>query len=120
MGVVWAVALTGLVCLLMALVVLDRIGFAVSGRSWLPWRRNKRTQAVLATGFDEVTALFYATKHYELEQRKTEFVLREDSDDGAPRRFGLDLDGGRPVITVDTPADPKDGYPAAPLNTGGA
>ena len=97
----WALALAGLVFLLMALVVLDRIGFAVSGHSWLPWRRHKRTQAALATGLDQVTALFYATKHFELEQRKTEYMLRDDTDDGAPRRFRLDLDHDRPTFVVD-------------------
>lgn len=85
MGVVWALALAGLVCLLMALVVLDRVGFAVSGHSWLPWRRHQRTQAALATGLDQVTALFYGTKHAELDQRRTEYVLREETEQGSPR-----------------------------------
>lgn len=101
------VSLLGLVCLLMALAVLDRIGLAANGRSWLPWRRNERAQAVLAIGLDQVTALFYATKHYELEQRKTEFMLRDDSDDGAPRPFRLDLDHGQPTFFV----EPRRGAP---------
>lgn len=99
--VVWALAVTGVVCVLMLLVVLDQLGFRVAGRSWLPWRRGKRTRVVLSTGLDQVTALFYATKHYELDQRKTEYMLRDDSDDGAPRKFRLDLAHGEPTFVVD-------------------
>ncbi len=106
MGVVWMLALAGLVCLLMTLALLDRLGFAFSGRSWLPWRRDSRAHAVLATGLDQVTALFYATKHYELDQRKTESMLRDDSTDGAPRRFRLDLDHDRPTMIMDSPVRP--------------
>ena len=106
MGVVWTLALAGLVCLLMTLALLDRLGFAFSGRSWLPWRRGSRAHAVLATGLDQVTALFYATKHYELDQRKAEFMLRDDSTDGAPRPLRLDLDHGKPTMVMDSSARP--------------
>ena len=112
MGIIWALSLAAVVCLLMALAVLDRVGFAVSGRSWLPWRRHKRTQAALATGLDQVTALFYATKHFELEQRKTEYMLRDDTAEGAPRRFRLDLAGDRPTFVVD-PSDSAGPRPSA-------
>jgi hypothetical protein len=105
-GIIWAVSLVTLVCLLMALVVLDQLGFKVAGRSWLPWRRGERTRAAMETGVDQVTALFYATKHYELEQRKTEFMLREDTEDGVPGRFRLDLDGDVPVFLVNTGRSP--------------
>jgi hypothetical protein len=99
--VVWAVLVTGAVLSLMALVVLDQLGFAVLGRSLLPWRRRSRTRAALAVGTDQITALFYATKHHELEQRATEAVLREDAGDAAPRRLRLDLDTDRPTLVVD-------------------
>ncbi len=91
MAEIWAVALVAVVCLLMALVVLDAVGFAGSGRSWLPWRRNRRTRVVLETGLDQVTALFYATKHYELDQRRTEIMLRDEVTDRAPDRLRFDL-----------------------------
>jgi hypothetical protein len=106
MGIVWAVSLVTLVCLLMALVVLDQLGFKVAGRSWLPWRRGQRTRAAMETGVDQVTALFYATKHYELEQRKTEFMLRDDAEDGAPGRFRLELNSGVPTFVVNTSGSP--------------
>jgi hypothetical protein len=84
MGFFWAMSIPGLACLLMVLAALERLGIWFSGRSWLPWRRPKRNTVVSATGFDQVTALFYATKHYELEHRNTELMLRDDADDGAP------------------------------------
>lgn len=47
-----------------------------------------------------MTALFSATKHHELAQRRTEQMLREDEGDGAPRAFRL-VDGeSGPTITV--------------------
>lgn len=96
--VVWAVLVTGAVLSLMALVVLDQLGFAVLGRSLLPWRRRSRTRAALAVGTDQITALFYATEHHGL--RATEAVLREDAGDAAPRRLRLDLDTDRPTLVV--------------------
>ncbi len=92
MGWVWAMSLPGLVCLLVAVAALERLGLWFGGRSWVPWRRHRTRATVSATAFDEVTALFYATKHHELEQRRTEFVLREDPGAADPRRFRLDLD----------------------------
>jgi hypothetical protein len=100
MGFFWAMSIPGLACLLVVLAALERLGIWFSGRSWLPWRRPKQNAVVSATGFDQVTALFYATKHYELEHRNTELMLRDDADDGAPRRFRLDLDHDRPTVVV--------------------
>ncbi|MFC4942497.1 DUF6191 domain-containing protein [Pseudonocardia sp. GCM10023141] len=91
MGLVFAMTLPGLACLLVVLAALERIGVVLSGRSWVPWRRRKPREMVSSTGFDQVTALFYATKHYELEHRSSELMLREDPADGAPGRLRLDL-----------------------------
>ncbi|WP_098959806.1 hypothetical protein [Pseudonocardia sp. N23] len=88
MGAIWALAVAGVVLLLMSLAVADHVGHNVNGRSWLPWRRHRTTRVTLATGLDQVTALFYATKHYELDQRKTEIMLRDDT-----------LDADRPPAT---------------------
>ncbi|MCW0213020.1 MAG: DUF6191 domain-containing protein [Pseudonocardia sp.] len=105
-GQIWALSSAFVVCGLMALVVLDRVGVAVSGRSWLPWRRHRRTQAALGSGMDQVVALFYATKHHELDQRRAEYLLRDESDDGAPRRFTLGPERERPTIVVPS-TDPE-------------
>jgi Family of unknown function (DUF6191) len=56
----------------------------------VPARRARVRGAASATGLDELTALFYATKHYEMEQRRTELVLREDTGDADRLRFDLD------------------------------
>lgn len=100
MGVLWAMSLPGLACLLVVLAALERLGLWATGRSWLPWRRTRSTADVSATGFDQLTALFYATKHYELEQRRTELVLPDHVSDAAPRAFTLDLDHGRPTMVL--------------------
>lgn len=105
MGVLWAMSLPGLACLLVVLAALERLGLWFTGRSWLPWRRRRSTATVSAAGFDELAALFYATKHHELEQRKTELVLPDSADDGAPWRLRLDLDHERPTLLATTPPD---------------
>lgn len=94
--------LPGLACLLVLLAALERLGLWATGQSWLPWRRNRRATPASAAGLDEMTALFYGTKHLELEQRRTELMLRDDADDAAPRRLRLDLGpGGEPTLIVD-------------------
>ncbi|WP_380281399.1 DUF6191 domain-containing protein [Kitasatospora purpeofusca] len=55
-------------------------------------------RGVGATATEELHALLYPGKRAQLEQRRVELVLREDEHDGAPRRTGIDLAGGRAVI----------------------
>ncbi|MFE5584881.1 DUF6191 domain-containing protein [Kitasatospora sp. NPDC056531] len=51
-----------------------------------------------ATATEELHALLYPSKRVQLEQRRIELVLRDDEHDGAPKRTGIDLAGGRVVI----------------------
>ncbi|ARF77542.1 DUF6191 domain-containing protein [Kitasatospora aureofaciens] len=51
-----------------------------------------------ATATEELHALLYPSKRVQLEQRRIELVLRDDEHDGAPKRTGIDLAGGRAVI----------------------
>ncbi|MFF2123123.1 DUF6191 domain-containing protein [Kitasatospora sp. NPDC058184] len=51
-----------------------------------------------ATATEELHALLYPSKRVQLEQRRVELVLRDDEHDGAPKRTGIDLAGGRAVI----------------------
>ncbi|MFB7909968.1 DUF6191 domain-containing protein [Kitasatospora sp. NPDC056076] len=51
-----------------------------------------------ATATEELHALLYPGKRAQLEQRRVELVLRDDEHDGAPKRTGIDLAGGRAVI----------------------
>ncbi|MBC2878206.1 MULTISPECIES: DUF6191 domain-containing protein [Streptomyces] len=47
-----------------------------------------------ATATEELHGLMYPGKRAQLEQRRVELVLRDDEQDGAPRRTGIDLDAG--------------------------
>ncbi|WP_424889308.1 DUF6191 domain-containing protein [Streptomyces sp. XH2] len=51
-------------------------------------------RGVGATATEELHALVYPSKRVQLEQRRIELVLRDDEQDGAPRRTGVDLDAG--------------------------
>ncbi|MFE6050689.1 DUF6191 domain-containing protein [Kitasatospora sp. NPDC056446] len=51
-------------------------------------------RGVGATATEELHALLYAGKRVQLEQRRIELVLRDDENDGAPPRTGIDLDAG--------------------------
>lgn len=84
-------SLPGLVCLLVLLVALERLGLWFGRRSWLPWRRraSDRPELSAPAGLDEFAAWLYAGKRVELRQRNTELMLRDDAEDGAPR-FGYD------------------------------
>ena len=103
MGWVFAMSLPGLACLLVVLAAVERFGLWATARSRLPWRKGRTGTPASATGVDELTALFYATKHYELEHRRTELVLRDEAGDGDPRRFRLDLDRDVPAAVVPAP-----------------
>jgi hypothetical protein len=51
-----------------------------------------------AVATEELHALLYPGKRAQLEQRQVELVLRDDEQDGAPKRTGIDLAAGRAVI----------------------
>ncbi len=98
MAFILFMTIPGLVLLLVALVAVDRMGLAANRRLRLPWRREESGRPVSAAGIDEMQALFYATKRYELDQRRTSLMLRDEESDGAPPRSRVDLDGGTAVI----------------------
>lgn len=106
MGVLFALTLPGLVCLLVLLVALERLGLWANRRSWLPWRRRAdstgpQSLPLSGTGFEEVDAFFTGAKRAELEERHSRSMLREEEADGAPPRTVVDLDAG--VVTVVPP-----------------
>ncbi|MEX2982766.1 DUF6191 domain-containing protein [Streptomyces sp. C36] len=66
-------------------------------QGWLPGRpagRGSGARGVGATATEELHALIYPSKRVQLEQRRIELVLRDDEQDGAPKRTGIDLDSG--------------------------
>jgi Family of unknown function (DUF6191) len=99
-GVLVALTLPGLVCLLVLLVALERFGLWVNRRSWLPWRRSARSSGpqsmpLSGTGFEEVDAFFTGAKRAEMEERHSRSLLRDEEGYGAPPRPLVDLDRGR-------------------------
>jgi Family of unknown function (DUF6191) len=103
-GLLWAMSLPGLVCLLVLLVALERFGLWAGRRSWLPWRRRADRPELYAAGLDEFAASFHPGKRLELRQRNAELMLRDDTADGAPLR--IDLDAGTVILSLDKPRTP--------------
>lgn len=100
MGLLFALTLPGLVCLLVALVALERFGLWANRRSWLPWRRatdssGSQSLPLSEAGFEEVAAMLTGAKRAELEERHSRSMLRQEETDGAPPRPLVDLDRGK-------------------------
>ncbi|MCS7484547.1 DUF6191 domain-containing protein [Umezawaea endophytica] len=102
MGTLFALSLPGLVCLLFLLAVGERLVRRVR-------RRRGGAPVLSGAAFDQVTLLFYATKQAELDQRRTESMLRDEEDGAAPPRGPVDLDRG--VVRL-SPAAPRRRPPA--------
>jgi uncharacterized protein DUF6191 len=90
-GFVFAMTLPGLVLLLLAVAAVDQLLLRALGRGVVPWRRDTQ---VSATGFDLLHAALSPGKADELAQRRTEDLVRDDEEDGAPPRSEIDLDAG--------------------------
>ncbi|MEU4806865.1 DUF6191 domain-containing protein [Actinosynnema sp. NPDC023587] len=93
MGVIFAMSVPGLAVLLFALA---------TGEKLVQWaRRREGHHAVVSqTGLDEFTLMLYGTKLAELDQRRTEVMLRDEEEDGAPPHDrAIDLDSGAVRLT---------------------
>lgn len=91
-AMLFVLTLPGLVVLLVAVAAVERFG------RWLPWRRGRAP--VSATGFDELTACFYAGKRIELEQRRAEVIMCVDQHDSARPHHRIELRDGVAVYHV--------------------
>jgi hypothetical protein len=91
MGFVFAMTLPGLVLLLLAVAAVDQLLLRTRARGTVPWRRDAQ---VSSTGFDLLGAALSPGKADDLAQRRTEELVRDDEDDGAPPRSRVDLDAG--------------------------
>ncbi|MFD5434884.1 DUF6191 domain-containing protein [Kitasatospora sp. NPDC127067] len=74
-----------------------------SGRpGWLCRRLTTRPRSggpgLGATATEELHAFFNANKRVQIEQRRTQLVMRDDDHAGAPPRTGIDLAGGTAVV----------------------
>ncbi|MFB7125577.1 DUF6191 domain-containing protein [Kitasatospora sp. NPDC056273] len=69
---------------------------------WLCRRLTTRTRrsglGLGATATEELHAFFNANKRVQIEQRRTQLVLRDDDHAGAPPRLGVDLGAGTAVV----------------------
>ncbi|MEV4927362.1 DUF6191 domain-containing protein [Streptomyces roseoverticillatus] len=102
------VMMVGLLCMTVLVIVpftLASARYVVlrSGRpAWLRRRLAARTPhggvGLGATVTEELHAFLNANKRVTMEQRQTELVLRDDTQDGAPPRMGVDLDAGTAVV----------------------
>ncbi|MEU1312657.1 DUF6191 domain-containing protein [Streptomyces cinnamoneus] len=82
---------------LFLLAALRKSAQLAQHRGWLPGRlagSAPGARGAGATATEELHALVYPSKRVQLEQRRIELVLRDDEQDGAPRRTGIDLDAG--------------------------
>ena len=91
MGLVFAMTFPGLVVLLFVIAALDLVLLRVRGRGLVPWRRDR---VVSSTGFDLLHAALSPGKEHELDQRRTELVMREEDEEGAPPRDRIDMERG--------------------------
>ena len=98
MAVLFFMTIPGLAVTLVALAALDRLGLWLHGRSGLPWYRDgHRLPGALV--FDELQAVLYSSTRHTIDQRRAQFVLRDDEDDAAPAHVSVDLTRWRVVIT---------------------
>ncbi|MFE7120647.1 DUF6191 domain-containing protein [Streptomyces sp. NPDC057654] len=63
-------------------------------------------RGVGATATEELHALIYPSKRVQLVQRRIELVLRDDEQEGAPKRTGVDLTAGTARISPERPLQP--------------
>ena len=102
MGVAVAFTLPGLVLALLAVAVLDQLFLRLRGRGLMSWRSDAQ---VSSTGFELLHVALAPGKADELAQRRTEEVVRDDEQDGAPPRSRVDLDEGVAYLRIGT--DPQ-------------
>lgn len=94
MGALVAMTIPGLSILLIGLAFVEVLWNRLTGSRILPWFRHRKHTPVATTGFEQVTAVFQGSKHYEFEQRQTALMHKEDKSDGAPARDEIDLGAG--------------------------
>jgi hypothetical protein len=79
---------------LFVLAAVRKVVSVSSGRRRPAAGRAAGSRGAGATATEELHALIYPSKRVQLEQRRIALVLRDDEQNGAPRRTGIDLDAG--------------------------
>ncbi|MFF7453674.1 DUF6191 domain-containing protein [Kitasatospora sp. NPDC008115] len=111
MGLVFAMTIPGLVCVLVVLAFVDQLALRASRSRLVPWRGTGREGQVSATGFEQLHAQFAAGKQHQLDERRSTLMLRDEEGDGAPPRTRVDLASG--VAVVVAPSGSPSGSPSA-------
>jgi hypothetical protein len=91
MTAVFVMTLPGLLVALFFFAVIDQALLRLHRRGLVPWRRDAQ---VSSTGFDLLHAALSPGKQSELDQRRTELMLRDEEEEAAPPRDAVDLDSG--------------------------
>ncbi|WP_328395021.1 DUF6191 domain-containing protein [Nocardia sp. NBC_00416] len=111
MGIVWAMTVPGLVCLLIGLAFAEVAVNRLTGGRVLPWNRRHGSRTAAATGFEQVSALFQGSKHIEFEQRQHTLMHRAEDSDAAPPLLAFDPAANRVTVRSHTdspePAHPE-------------
>ncbi|MER7703407.1 DUF6191 domain-containing protein [Kitasatospora sp. NPDC097605] len=110
MGLVFAMTIPGLVCVLVVLAFVDQLALRARRSRLVPWRGTGREGQISATGFEQLHAQFAAGKQHQLDERQSTLMLRDEEDDGAPPRTRVDLASG---VAVVVPASGSTPAPAA-------
>ncbi|MFF2657528.1 DUF6191 domain-containing protein [Kitasatospora sp. NPDC058032] len=117
MGLLFAMTIPGLVCLLVALAFVDQLALRARRSRLVPWRGTGREGQISATGFEQLHAQFAAGKQHQLDERQSTLMLRDEEDDGAPPRTRVDLASGVAVVVPpagSAPASPQAPPPGSP------
>lgn len=104
LGVLFALTLPGLVCLLVLLTALERLGLWARGRSFLRWRQDR---TMSGTGLEEMDAFFTGAKRVEMDDRRSRSLLADDTSDGRL----VDLDSGIVRITRERGSGARSSWP---------
>ncbi|WP_131802431.1 DUF6191 domain-containing protein [Parafrankia soli] len=103
-ALLWFMTIPGLVCALILLAAVDRFTAWATTRSWLPWQRRPGGRSVSTIALDELEASFYAGKRHQIEQRRTEEILRDDDSESAPPH--KHLEPGQAIVRLPVVAAP--------------
>ena len=110
MSLVFAMTLPGLVVLLILVAAIDQLLLRLRRRGLISWRQHSQ---VSSTGFELLQVAFSPGKQHELDQRRTQLLLRDEADEGAPPSSRVDLDRGVAYLRA------CEGAPRTPSKAGG-
>ncbi|WP_432039247.1 DUF6191 domain-containing protein [Streptomyces cucumeris] len=88
------------VCLIVLFALVESVWRWFTGLGFMPWLRKRTGRSLSSIAFDEFTAVVNANNTAELEQRRVELLLRDDTSDGVPPRSSIDLGKGTAFIVL--------------------